>query len=134
MTASCNYRLFDLAQYPELGASLPQTPIANKPTEENFASIFQTVIEPKCLSCHKSGSGSRAEKLPLTTYEELFNGENDSSAFFILPGNPEESLFYKVLLPETKQRMPPKKSEIAPVEDDRIQVIRAWIKNGAKEK
>ena len=132
MLVSCNYRLFDLAQFPELQGKLPNISLENKITEQSFASVFQTIIEPKCLGCHKVGG--KAEDVLFGTYEELMKAKNDEGLSLIVPGKPDDSLFYTAMLATTKRRMPPKKSEIPPVTDDRLEVVKQWIANGAIER
>lgn len=132
LLVSCNYRLFDLAQFPELHGALPQINLANKVTEQNFVSVYQTIIEPKCIGCHKAGG--KAEDILFGTYEELMKAADDTGASLIVPGKPDESLFYTIMLASAKRRMPPKKSEIPPVTDERLEVVKQWIANGAQER
>jgi hypothetical protein len=131
LLVSCNYRLFDLAEFPELQGALPGLNLENKVTEENFLSIYQTIIQPKCIGCHKVGG--KAEDILFSTYKELMDATTEESIPLIIPGKPEESIFYTIMLESAKRRMPPKKSEIPPVPDDRLEVVRKWILNGARE-
>ena len=55
LLVSCNYRLFDTAQFPELRGIVNERDLESKITEDNFLSVFQTIIQPKCLGCHKAG-------------------------------------------------------------------------------
>lgn len=128
---SCNYRVFDLAQYPELGGILRDSPFSSKVTEENFRSIFQTIIQPKCLGCHKPGG--KADEILFDDYETLMSAVTEEGEPLIVPGKPEESLFYTAMLPTSKRMMPPRKSGIGAVEPERADVIRAWITSGAPE-
>lgn len=126
----CNYRVFDLAEYPEIQGVIPEVSAGENLTEENFNSIYETIIKPQCLSCHRADGD--ASLVPLDTYADL-----TSSAFgepLIIPGNPEESVFYKVLLPTAgRKMMPPTRSGRPPVEPARVEIIRLWIANGAPE-
>ncbi len=126
----CNYRVFDLAEYSGLQGSVSNVSSGSKLTEESFDSIYQTVIKSQCLSCHSLGES--AELVLLDTYSDLTSSQFGDP--LIVPGNPEESLFYKVLLPSAgRKMMPPAKSGRPPVEPARTEVIRSWIANGALE-
>ena len=126
----CNYRFFDLADYSELQGTVSNVSSGSKITEESFNSIYQTVIKPQCLSCHSPGES--AELVLLDTYVDLTSA--DFGDPIVVPGNLEESTFYKVLLPSAgRKMMPPPKSGRPPVENARIEVIRSWIVNGAPE-
>lgn len=124
---ACDYRLFDPAVVTLDNAALEkvQSPDVIL-TEPNFQSIFETVIQPKCLSCHEPGG--RAEDVPLATYEDLFTGGFE---VLVVPGEPESSLFYQVMLPGARRPMPPPRSAIPPVELERLEAIRQWIEMGA---
>lgn len=126
----CNYRVFDLAEYSGLQGSVSNVSSGSKLTDESFASIYQTVIKTQCLSCHSPGES--AELVLLDTYVDLTSSQFGDP--LVVPGKPEESLFYKVLLPSAgRKMMPPAKSGRPPVESARTEVIRSWIANGALE-
>lgn len=132
LLVSCNYSVFDLSEFPELQASIPVGEIGNKITESNFESVFLTVVQQKCIGCHKAGG--RAESIPLTSYQELVGGTTEIGEPLIVPGKPEESLFYTVMLPAAKRIMPPKRSELGDVEFERTEAVKAWISSGALER
>lgn len=128
--AGCNYRVFDLAEYSELQGTISNVSSGSKLTEESFSSIYQTVIKTQCLSCHSPGES--AELVLLDTYVDLTS--SDFGEPLVVPGNPEVSTFYKVLLASAgRKMMPPPKSGRPPVENARIEVIRSWIAKGAPE-
>lgn len=131
LLAACNYRVFDLSEFPELQGSIPGENIGSKITESNFESIFLTVVQPKCIGCHKPGG--RAEAIPMTNYQEVLNGLTEIGESLIVPGKPEESLFYTVMLPTAKRIMPPKRSGLGDVEVERTEAVKAWILGGALE-
>lgn len=126
--AGCNYEVFEPAQ---LAAAVPGKEINKSEdllTAPTFGSIFQNVIRPQCLSCHKVGG--RAEEVPLSTYEDLLNPRTGDP--LVVPGDLENSIFYQVLLPEAgRNRMPPPRSNLPPVSDEKIAVVREWILKGA---
>jgi hypothetical protein len=129
---SCDYRAFDLAEFPEIkGAVLPGSSPREKLTEQNFASILETIIKTDCTSCHKPGG--KAEDILFRNYQELMDTVTIDQEPLITPGKPEESVFYTVMLPTARRMMPPKKSQLPPVSADRVEVVRQWILNGALE-
>lgn len=105
------------------GPVLPPAP-ALEPT---FASIKELVIEKKCLQCHKPGG--KAEEVPLSALSDLLDGSEP----LVVPGRPEESLFFTVLLPEARFRMPPPRSGITPLTESETNIIKEWIQNGARD-
>ncbi len=127
---SCDYRVFDLIEFPELQGVIDNPNIGNKVTEENFLSIYETVIKAKCLTCHNPEGVASA--VLIDTYADLVSTELGPA--LVVPGNLEESIFYQVMLPSAGRKlMPPKKSGLSPVDEVRLQVIRSWISNGAPE-
>lgn len=129
LLVSCNYRLFDLIQYPELSGHSPNNKgQGDNVTEENFTSINQTVIQPKCSACHKRGG--RAGSIVLDNYEIIVGATGRRP--LVVPGKPDQSLFYTIMLESAGRRiMPPKSSGLLPVDSGRLQLIRAWIADGA---
>ncbi len=126
----CNYRIFEPASLNAQTGNLNEKKADDTATVPTFNSIFQTVIRPDCLRCHKPGG--RGEDVPLTSYQDLLKPLQGDP--LIVPGDPENSLFYWVLLPQAgRKRMPPQRGGNAPVADEKIQVIREWILQGAPE-
>lgn len=86
---------------------------------EQVANVF----ERKCLRCH--GQGKQEAKLSLATRgSALTGGENGP---VIAPGKPDESLLMEMISGE-KPSMP---SEGDPLSAEEVNVIRAWIVQGA---
>ncbi len=133
----CNYRVFDLEEYPNLQANpfsfVP--PFVGKPTDLSFNLIYQNIIVAyKCLDCHNPDSKTDANSVPLDTYHDLITADWDDP--LVIPKDLDKSPFYKVLLATTKKHhMPPlNKPQYHQVSEDRIQVVRNWILKGAPEK
>ncbi len=95
--------------------------------EPKFESIKKTILENKCLVCHKP-NGS-AKNVVLDTAQAMIDSPYD----IVLPGNPEESGLVLVLQPDANKKMPPPSSGISPVKSEEIHVIEEWIRNGAKD-
>lgn len=124
----CEYRLFDPVVVNLEDPSLDKIQSPDEAlTEPNFQSIFKTVIQPQCLSCHESGG--KAELLPFESYQDIMN----SFEPLIVPEDPNASLFYQVLLPEARRPMPPPRSGLPRVKSDQVDAIRRWIEVGAPE-
>ncbi len=114
-----------LAPTPTPEPSPPATP-SPTPLEATFASIKAVIFAQKCLTCH-SQSGS-AERIPLSTINDLI----DSPRELVIPGNPDESGLVIAIGRQDGKRMPPPRTA-TPLTGEQIQIIRDWIKNGAKD-
>jgi len=96
----------------------PGTP--PEPLEPTYASLYQNVFKPKCVTCHSPGNtGSR---IPLTE-EGLLN----SPLELIIPGNPDESGLVVAVERNDDKRMPPAKEGYSKLKDEEKAAIRAWI-------
>ena len=107
----------------------------DQPLRPVFSSIRQKVFEPKCLVCHSPGSDSpKAAKIPVDTLEALTaspeSGDEDDT--LVVPGKPDKSYLLVLINPDTRKRMPPRKSAVAPVTPEELSVIRTWIAEGAQ--
>ncbi|MFN8792627.1 MAG: c-type cytochrome domain-containing protein [Bdellovibrionales bacterium] len=103
-----------------------ETRLISQKVEPTYESLYNLVIEPRCLSCHKPGG--RAEDYPITTYDELINGPLES---VIIPGNPQASTFFRVVQPGARRPMPPPSLGLRPLSSTEIEVLRQWIQSGA---
>lgn len=95
--------------------------------EPTFGSIYQKIILPKCVACHRTGG--EAPRVPLNSVADLV----DSPLEIVIPGNPDESGLMLVVQQGARKKMPPLTSPIRAVQPQEIEAIRAWIANGAKE-
>lgn len=109
----------------------PEKPRNSNPpdTQENepqsgFIKIKQEIIDPKCLSCHIPGE--HAGHIPLNTREDLLN----SSLNLLIPGNPDQSLFYTITGPGAMNMMPP--IGVEPLTGTQRDMIKVWIQDGAQ--
>jgi WD40 repeat protein len=109
----------------------PETASAQKPAKKgplSFINDVAPIFKENCFACHDSKK--RKGKLNLTTYETLRKGgikEIDP----ITPGKPEESLLIDLVSATDKSRMPPPDSGSG-LPKAQIDIIRQWIKEGAK--
>lgn len=96
----------------------PETP--SDPNAINFQKISEKIIERKCMSCHMPGE--HAASIPLDTREQLLSR-------LVVPGKPEESLFYTITIPGAMNMMPP--YPVAPLTNKERTLIEKWIREGA---
>lgn len=96
----------------------PETP--SNPDGPTFQKISEKIIERKCMSCHMAGE--HAASIPLDTREQLLSR-------LVIPGKPEESLFYTITIPGAMNMMPP--YPVAPLTDKERKLIEQWIREGA---
>lgn len=109
---SCQYRL------------LPRNPV-----KVTFENTISTILEYRCLECHNKEDAVRHGGLSLDGREEAFSSGRHAPV--IVPGFPEESLLYKVLVTPNSHRlfMPPRPERLWRNE---VQLIRRWIEEGAR--
>lgn len=114
--------LNDLSAY---FASLKKSPKG----EASFARDINPIIAWRCISCHTpEGEGTAKSGLNLTSYEGLMAGTKQGGAL-IEPGSSASSTLMVMITRKDHLRMP---YGAAPLSDDELRVIRAWIDQGAK--
>ena len=99
---------------------------ASKP--EFYSAKVKPILETNCGECHMDGN--KKGGLAIDTQAGLKKGGRDGKV--IIPGDPENSLFLKLIKHEGPEDdpmpMPPKKPKMSGAD---IAVIAAWIKAGA---
>ena len=104
-------------------APAPTGAVSNK---VDFAKEIAPILKASCLECH--GPKKVKGKFRLDTKEAAFKGGNQKSS--IVPGNPDKSLVFSLLLLEiAEDRMPP--DDKGPLPKDKIDLIKRWIAEGA---
>jgi hypothetical protein len=105
---------------PKPAPKAEQTPVvdppAPAPAEVSFAGDIQSIVAASCLPCH---SGAKNAQAPFnwTTYEGVIA--------HVVPGQPDASKFYRML---KQGAMPPS----GPLPPDKVEIVRRWIAQGAK--
>jgi mono/diheme cytochrome c family protein len=103
-------------------------PVEVKKTSEGEVSFSQTVLpilKDHCIRCH--GEDKKGD-LNIETYESVMKGGKSGS--FIVAGDPDTSRIITSVEKTKEPFMPPR---IFPaLTEDRIQAIRQWISEGAK--
>ena len=130
--------LVNCSQFSEpqgLGSPVVQKVSANQieePLEATFSSIKLNIIYKKCIGCHNAKSpDKKASEIPFSRESEVLKGSSDLGDL-VVPGEPNKSLFYRVIVKDDKIRgkakvMPPVGSPHDPVSDEELQVVAAWI-------
>ncbi|CAN5865890.1 hypothetical protein BH23PLA1_BH23PLA1_26100 [soil metagenome] len=93
--------------------------------EVEFEADVRPILDLYCFECH--GSKTPEAGLRLDSIQAILEGGDGGPA--IVPGKSAESLLFEVLTNEEGFRMPP---EGEPVPEEEIEIIRAWIDQGAK--
>jgi hypothetical protein len=98
---------------------------AGKPV--SFINDVAPILKENCLACHDTKK--KSGKYDMTSFEKLMAGGSNGEQ--IVPGKPENSEFYTLMVTSEMRRMPPRdKGEAVPKE--KAAVIAQWIKEGAK--
>ncbi len=93
----------------------------------SFINDVAPILKENCLACHDAKK--KSGKYDMTSFEKLMAGGSNGEQ--IVPGKPENSEFYTLMVTSDQRRMPPRdKGEAVPKE--KAAVIAQWIKEGAK--
>lgn len=93
----------------------------------SFIRDVAPILKKNCFSCHDANM--RKGKLDMTTWESFRKGGRNDDP--IVPGKPKESYLIDVLTTTSKRRMPPADTG-KPLPKQQIEIIAAWIAQGAK--
>ena len=104
---------------PAARAQAPKGPVS-------FIRDVAPILKENCFACHDSKK--RKGKLDMTTFESLHKGGRDEPW---VAGQPEQSKLIQLLTATDAKRMPPKDVGDA-LPKEKVEVIRRWIKEGAK--
>ncbi len=106
---------FAVAAFPAVGAD----------TKVDYEKQVAPILKKYCAGCHNDTE--KEGNFSLESFASLQRGVKTSPA--VLPGDPQGSLLWKVLLPGAETAMPPE-GEQAPNEAER-DLLRLWIEQGA---
>lgn len=96
----------------------------------SFSADVQPILSRHCLECHKKGEkGHEQSGLSMDTYAELMSGTRYGPV--IVPGDSISSTLVRLIDHKANKviNMPHDKSKIP---DNEIELIKAWIDEGAK--
>ena len=108
-------------------------------SEVSFAADVQPILEVACVECHtRMGEGVAASGFAVDDYDSVMKGTDFGTV--VVPGSSISSTLYMVVAGKTDPeiRMPPHHEEAwaegrgAPLGDEEIEKLAAWIDQGAK--
>jgi formylglycine-generating enzyme required for sulfatase activity len=110
------------------GAAITLTIAAQCLAKVDFVKDVQPILEMNCVSCH---SGEKPEgDFDLSSKETAFKSGSESPT--IVPFKPEASALFKLtILPKEDESLMPPKKQGGPLDKKSIEVLRAWISEGA---
>jgi len=89
-----------------------------------FAEVSQ-ILQANCVSCHNAKS--HPADVDLSSYDAVMNSGGDDP--IVIPKHPEQSRIVAFVDGTKKPRMPFRKP---PLSGDQIDLVKRWIKAGAK--
>ena len=92
------------------------------------------ILSDKCFNCHGPDANKRQAGLRLDIQSEAYKSlKEHPRAHAIVPRDPEASeLFLRISSTDTAIRMPPPASNIPPLNEEEVALIKKWIKQGAR--
>ncbi|WP_228500090.1 c-type cytochrome domain-containing protein [Thermogemmata fonticola] len=100
---------------------------ASGPSSVSFIRDVAPILKENCFACHDAKK--KSGKYDMTTFEKLMAGGVNGEA--VIPGKPEESELYTLMVSQEERRMPPRdKGEAVPA--SKAEVVKRWIAEGAK--
>ena len=111
------------------GIAAHAQPPSQRPTAIDFNREIRPLLSDRCFRCHGPDASQRQAELRLDTRAGL-QAKRDGRRI-VVPGEPNASALYlRITHVDPAQRMPPSDST-PPLTTSQIQLIRAWIKQGA---
>jgi Planctomycete cytochrome C len=105
----------------------------------SFADDVEPILDTYCIECHdQNAEGYEASGFSLRDYEDVMKGTKFGPV--VVPGSAISSVLYLVVAQKTAPeiQMPPHHAESLAkgrgeaLQEDQVEVIRAWIDQGAK--
>ena len=95
---------------------------------------IRPILSDKCYKCHGPDASKRQANLRLDDPEQAYKAlKNNPNAHVLVPGSPEMSeLFRRVATNDTADIMPPANSNLKRLTPHEVDLVRKWIKQGAK--
>ncbi|MEO6980798.1 MAG: PSD1 and planctomycete cytochrome C domain-containing protein, partial [Mucilaginibacter sp.] len=95
---------------------------------------IRPILSDKCYKCHGPDASKRQANLRLDKPESAFKALRDNpNAHVLVPGSPDMSeLFRRVSTSDTSEMMPPANSNLKKLTPHEVDLIKKWIKQGAK--
>ena len=97
----------------------------------SFSSEIQPVLQANCSSCHQSGgSGEEASGFSVANYEDLMKGTRHGP--MVIAGDAEGSNLVVLIEGRADSSISMPHGDMEPVPQQKIDRIRLWIDQGAK--
>ena len=95
---------------------------------------IRPILSDKCYKCHGPDASKRQANLRLDMPESAFKALKDNpNAHVLVPGSPDLSeLFRRISTSDTSEMMPPANSNLKRLTPHEVDLIKKWIKQGAK--
>jgi hypothetical protein len=94
---------------------------------------IRPILSDKCYACHGPDAKKREAGLRLDMAESAYAKLKDGSGVAIFPGKPEQSELYKrITSVDPDYQMPTPESHLSLLNEGEIDLVRRWIKQGAK--
>lgn len=95
---------------------------------------IRPILSDKCYKCHGPDAGKRQANLRLDKQDDAYKALKDNpNAHVLVPGSPEMSeLFRRISTSDTSDVMPPANSNLKRLTPHEVDLIKKWIKQGAK--
>ncbi|MFM1769287.1 MAG: hypothetical protein RJA22_1816 [Verrucomicrobiota bacterium] len=117
-----------LRQWVAQGADWPEAAKLTQRPRVKFVEDIQPILEYHCVVCHREGYAKGL--LRLDAREPAFRGGEDGPG--IIPFQPSNSLVYTTTaLPADHDDLMPPKSKGGPLPQEKIDLLREWIQQGA---
>ena len=113
---------------------------SSQSTEEQIPDIIsynfniRPILSDKCYKCHGPDASKREAGLRLDMPESAYNVlKNNPQAHALVPGKPDLSEVYRrISTQDTAEMMPPPASNLKRLSPYEVELIKKWIKQGAK--
>jgi hypothetical protein len=104
------------------------------PDSVSYNFNIRPILSDKCYKCHGPDASKRQAGLRLDKPESAFKAlRDDPNAHVLVPGSPEMSeLFRRIATDDTSEMMPPANSSLKRLTPHEVDLIKKWIKQGAK--
>ena len=95
---------------------------------------IRPILSDKCFKCHGPDAGHREADLRLDLPEIAYSALKDNpEAHALVPGDPDLSEVYRrISTKDTAEQMPPASSNLKKLSPFEVELVKKWIKQGAK--
>jgi hypothetical protein len=115
-----------------VASDVPAKPDQSIPNEVTFNAHIRPIFSDTCFACHGFDAKKRKADLRLDTPEGAYAKLKDSEERAIVPGKPDESAVLKHIFSTDPEEVMPPPEFHKPFNEQQKNLVRAWIKQGAK--